>query len=199
MKLIFISLLLPFISEAEDEKVATSSSTEAHHIDIPLREYNVSFNKSPEVQGLVSAPDQSTLFIHDFSFNGTDRFAFFWAGENYGNNTLPDIFDGTTFLNPAGEPSSWTYEEIIKMDMKESLGAYETGNVTLHLPEGMKVSQLKFLAVWSPDMESKKMRDSINWGHVRFPDEGLRVMSGGGKVLFSSLLLLVASGLTIFM
>merc|ERR1712112_392 len=218
MNLLFISLLLlPLISASENEEVPTSSVTDpetsntvSQPIDIPLREYNVSFHKSPAVNGTVSALDQSTLFIHNFDFNGTDRFAFFWAGENY-NNTLPDNFTGTTFLNPEGEPSSWTYEEIVKMKemkdvketMKQSLGTYDMKNVTLHLPDGMKVSQLKFLAVWSPDMEGQRK----NWGHVRFPDEGLRVMSdegmrvmsGSGKVLFSSLLLLVASGLTIFM
>merc|ERR1712112_94275 len=210
MNLLFISLLLlPLISASENEEVPTSSVTDpetsntvSQPIDIPLREYNVSFHKSPAVNGTVSALDQSTLFIHNFDFNGTDRFAFFWAGENY-NNTLPDNFTGTTFLNPEGEPSSWTYEEIVKMKemkdvketMKQSLGTYDKKNVTLHLPEGMKVSQLKFLAVWSPDMEGQRG----DWGHVRFPDEGLRVMSGSGKVLFSSLLLLVASGLTRFM
>merc|ERR1712112_470188 len=221
MNLLFISLLLlPLISAAENEEVPTSSVTDpetsgtvSQPIDIPLREYNVSFHKSPAVNGTVSALDQSTLFIHNFTFNGTDRFAFFWAGENY-NNTLPDNFTGTTFLNPEAEPHGWhsfivrsaaeLSSFIVKIkDKKESLGTYDKKNVTLHLPDGMKISQLKFLAVRSPDMEGQRK----NWGHVRFPDEGLRVMSdeglrvmsGSRKVLFSSLLLLVASGLTIFM
>merc|ERR1719482_2169593 len=111
MKLFFISLLLlPLISASENEEVPTSSVTDpdtsntvSQPIDIPLREYNVSFHKSPAV-------------------NGTDRFAFFWAGEKYGDNTLPDNFTGTTFLNPEGVPHSWTYEEIVKMkEMKEDM------------------------------------------------------------------------------
>merc|ERR1712112_250191 len=224
MNLLFISLLLlPLISAAENEEVPTSSVTDpetsntvSQPIDIPLREYNVSFHKSPAVNGTVSAPDQSTLFIQDFTFNGTYRYAFFWAGETYDNNTLPDNYTGTTFLNPEGEPHSWTYEEIVKMENipgnTKSLGTYDMKNVTLHLPDGMKVSQLKFLAVRSPyhiymhKTKPTKPNETIHteghrldWCHVRFPDEGLRVMSGSGKVLFSSLLLLVASGLTIFM
>merc|ERR1712183_374073 len=150
MNLLFISLLLlPLISAAEDKEVPTSSVTDpetsntvSQPIDIPLREYNVSFHKSPAVNGTVSALDQSTLFIQDFTFNGTYRSAFFWAGETYDNNTLPDNFTGTTFLNPEGEPSSWTYEEIIGSDYDMSLGTYDMKNVTLHLPDGMKVSQL---------------------------------------------------------
>merc|ERR1719319_1016647 len=167
-----------------------------------------SFADSPNFKnvpkGTVYAENENTIFIENFNFESTkDKEAFFWAGEfNFtleAAKNLTEQVNNTVFLHPNGTSDFFdytSYEADISDEIKTnfSLATYAEQNITLALPMNMKVSNLKFLSVWSP------MSDTKDRGHVSFPEDldipeapvTSPVTGSSEKVLYSSGTLFIA-------
>jgi len=90
------------------------------------------------IAGEVYAADEQTLKIKGFEYDGAGPDAFFWAGTSGEPSKvgiiLPFPFDGKFY----------DYEDR----SAPVLGRFEGADLTLHLPPGTQVSDLKWLSVW---------------------------------------------------
>ncbi|GIX99367.1 hypothetical protein CDAR_470311 [Caerostris darwini] len=96
-----------------------------------------------DVRGDVFAVNDKTLFIENFNYDGKGADAVFWVG-------------GTT------EPDSTGFMVHVGQDSEETLGPSKDQSLILHLPAGIKITDLRWLSVWS-------RKFSISFGSVIFP------------------------------
>lgn len=111
--------------------------------------------KEHGVRGVVFALNESTLFVKDFEYDGAGPDAFFWVGTEGEpgevGTILPYPFQGKFY------------------DYKDSnapiiTGVYEKVNITLTLPDDLKVSDLKWFSVWCRQF-------AVNFADVYFPKD----------------------------
>ncbi|GIZ00913.1 hypothetical protein CEXT_127471 [Caerostris extrusa] len=89
------------------------------------------------------AVNDKTLFIENFNYDGKGADAVFWVG-------------GTT------EPDSTGFMVHVGQDSEETIGPFKDQNLILHLPAGIKITDLRWLSVWS-------RKFSMSFGSVIFP------------------------------
>jgi len=119
-----LSLFLLAVAMANAEEKFIGKFTNYHH----------------GIAGDVYAVDEQTLRIEGFEYDGAGPDAFFWAGtqgSTPGNVgiILPHPFDGTFY----------DYEDRSAPILE---GRFDKVDLTLTLPPGTKVSDLKWLSVW---------------------------------------------------
>ncbi|XP_042862288.1 protein Skeletor, isoforms B/C-like [Penaeus japonicus] len=100
------------------------------------------------VSGTVWAVDEDKLYIEDFTYDGRGPDAFFWIG----NDSQPSP-RGTLIRYPLDTPDGKP-AVLSRMDRE---------NILLHLPPGLKVTDMKWLSVWC-------RRFTVDFGHVYFPE-----------------------------
>ncbi|XP_042228432.1 protein Skeletor, isoforms B/C-like [Homarus americanus] len=98
--------------------------------------------------GDVSAVDEDKLYIENFTYDGVGPDAFFWIGN--GSQPSPKGHLIRYPLNPPdGKPV-----QLPRIDGK---------NILLHLPPGIKVTEMKWFSVWC-------RRFTVDFGHVTIPE-----------------------------
>lgn len=120
---------------------------------------------SHQVRGEVFSLDDSTLLIEDFTYDGRGPDSFFLAStmgsrpSSLGDVVLPlrhfsvhDSLQDTTYSSPA--------VPVRDRDI-EILPAFYRQDIVLRLPEGILVSQLRWLSVWCREFQ-------VDFGHVVF-------------------------------
>ncbi|RZF32736.1 hypothetical protein LSTR_LSTR005929 [Laodelphax striatellus] len=101
-----------------------------------------------KVKGDVYAVDETTLFIKGFTYDGTAPDAYFWVG-----NTQRPSPEGYIVPHP---------EEDYNGRDPPILGRYHMADVILKLPQGKRVRDIQWLAVWC-------RRFTVNFGDVVIP------------------------------
>ncbi|XP_011297024.1 protein Skeletor, isoforms B/C isoform X1 [Fopius arisanus] len=96
-----------------------------------------------DVSGEVYAVDARTLFIKDLTYDGEGPSAYFYAGNSKG-----PITNGFKIRDERG--------------MSGPLHRYKKQGITLTLPEGKTLNNIKWFAIWCDDY-------SVNFGDVRIP------------------------------
>ncbi|CAG7836850.1 unnamed protein product [Allacma fusca] len=96
-----------------------------------------------KVSGEVYAVDARTIHIRGFNYDGAGPDAFFWTG--FTEHPSPQ---GIIIPNERGT--------------KEVLGAYNNQDITITLPDGLTLRDVKWLAVWCRAFE-------VNFGDVPIP------------------------------
>ncbi|XP_015110834.1 protein Skeletor, isoforms B/C [Diachasma alloeum] len=96
-----------------------------------------------QVSGEVYAVDARTLFIKDLTYDGEGPAAYFYAG-----NSKSPITNGFRVRDERG--------------MSGPLRRYRKQGITLTLPEGKTLNNIKWFAIWCDDF-------SVNFGDVRIP------------------------------
>lgn len=102
------------------------------------------------IKGTVYAVDDATIFIKEFSYDGTGPDAYFWVG-----NTSQPNPDGYIVPYPESESSS-TDPRV--------LGAYNHTDIILRLPGGKRIRDIKWLSVWC-------RRFTVDFGDVVIPSD----------------------------
>merc|ERR1712080_497442 len=122
--------------------------------DDTMKKIGTFVNIFHDIAGTAYALDDKTILIKDFTYDGQGPDAFLLAGTSgrpskSGDVVLPYPYTGETF--------NYTDKGI------PILGRF-TGSkdITLTLPPGKTVDQLKWLSVWCRDF-------TVNFGHVNFP------------------------------
>jgi hypothetical protein len=96
-----------------------------------------------DVKGTVYAPTDDSLYIQGFHYDGAGPDAFFWAGTtqrpNQNGFIIPDELGRVVKLSP-----------------------YKNQNVLIKLPDGKKLRDIKWIAVWCRQF-------GVNFGHVDIP------------------------------
>jgi len=110
--------------------------------------------------GEVFALDEKTLMIKDFTYDGAGPDAFFWVGPEGTPSSVPDESKTKILAHPYVEPGYYEYRDqsapILKGASKEQ--------ITLRLPENMKVGDIKWLSVWC-------RKFSVDFGNLIFPTD----------------------------
>jgi len=110
--------------------------------------------------GEVFALDEKTLMIKDFTYDGAGPDAFFWVGPEGSPSNVPDETKTKILAHPYVEPGYYEYRDqsapILKGSAKEQ--------ITLRLPENMKVGDIKWLSVWC-------RKFSVDFGNLIFPTD----------------------------
>jgi len=96
-----------------------------------------------DVSGEVFAVDSRTLHIRGFSYDGTAPDAFFYGGRS-------------------GKPSDDGFIIPDEKGSKKPLGRYRNQDVTITLPKGVSVKDLRWLSIWCRAF-------TINFGHLMIP------------------------------
>jgi hypothetical protein len=96
-----------------------------------------------KVSGEVFAVDSRTLHIRGFTYDGTGPDAFFWTG--FTEQPGPE---GVIIPNERGT--------------KEVLGAYNNQDITISLPDGLTLRDIKWFAIWCRAYE-------VNFGDLYIP------------------------------
>ncbi|KAG8175030.1 hypothetical protein JTE90_003214 [Oedothorax gibbosus] len=97
-----------------------------------------------DVKGTVFAASDDTFYIMDFSYDGEGPDAFFWAGTSE-------------------KPSPEGFIIPDEFGTKQVLGKYSNNNVAITLPDGKKISDIKWLSVWC-------RKFAVNFGYIMIPD-----------------------------
>jgi len=92
-----------------------------------------------DVSGKIYAKDDKTLVIYNFKYDGKGPDAFFWVGKT-GNPKNTE--DASTYI--LSEEGNYEYRD----QSAPILGAYDGKDVTLTIPEGWKMNDIKWLSVW---------------------------------------------------
>merc|ERR1711915_830874 len=108
------------------------------------------------VSGEVYALDDKTLMVQNFNYDGAGPDAFFWVGVD---GTPAETTEETTAI--LAHPFQGVHYKY-RDESAPVLKAASNEAVTLILPEGMKVSDLKWLSVWC-------RRFTVDFGNVMFP------------------------------
>ncbi|RWS23194.1 Protein Skeletor:-like isoforms D/E, partial [Leptotrombidium deliense] len=95
------------------------------------------------VAGKIYAVNDDTLYVEKFSYDGAAPAAFFWAG-----TTEKPSVDG--FVIP------------VSLGSQSRLQAYKNQNLLLKMPDGRKISDVKWISIWC-----KKF--TANFGHINIP------------------------------
>ncbi|XP_014230471.1 protein Skeletor, isoforms B/C isoform X2 [Trichogramma pretiosum] len=98
------------------------------------------------LSGDVYVVDEYTLFVKNFSYDGTAPNAVFWVG----NSSMP-MPDGTPISYPEHHSRN-----------PSPLGYYKNADILLKLPYNMRVRDIKYLSVWC-------QRFTVNFGQVNIP------------------------------
>jgi len=110
--------------------------------------------------GEVFALDEKTLMIKDFTYDGAGPDAFFWVGPEGSPSNVPDETKTKILAHPYVEPGYYEYRDqsapILQGSAKEQ--------ITLRLPENMKVGDIKWLSVWC-------RKFSVDFGNLIFPTD----------------------------
>ncbi|KAI1303214.1 Protein Skeletor, isoforms B/C [Halotydeus destructor] len=99
---------------------------------------------SHDVKGFIYAPDDSHIYVDGFNYDGAGPAAVFWAGTS-------------------GKPSQEGFTIPDELGRTVKLGRYRNKSVLLTLPDGKKVSDIKWISVWCRDF-------AANFGHIDIPD-----------------------------
>jgi len=110
--------------------------------------------KNHDVNGKVFAVDESHILIKDFKYDGQGPDAFFWVGTEGHPSGVAD--DKTLILT---EDKHYSYRD----QSAPVLGKYDGKDVTLALPETMKLSTVKWISIWC-------RLYSVDFGNLIFPD-----------------------------
>ena len=115
----------------------------------------------------------------DYNISGPD--AFFWVGPEGTPSSVPDESKTKILAHPYVEPGYYEYRDqsapILKGASKEQ--------ITLRLPENMKVGDIKWLSVWC-------RKFSVDFGNLIFPTD-LNVSRHGLSDFLTLLVLLIIS------
>ncbi|XP_055950409.1 protein Skeletor, isoforms B/C-like [Argiope bruennichi] len=98
-----------------------------------------------DVKGTVFAASENTFFILDFSYDGEGPDAYFWAGTTE-------------------KPSPEGFIVPDEFGTKQVLGKYSNQNIAITLPDGKKISDIKWLSVWC-------RKFAVNFGHIMIPED----------------------------
>jgi hypothetical protein len=115
-----------------------------------------------DVSGKIYAKDEKTLVIYNFKYDGNGPDAFFWIGKS---GTPKNTDEATTYI--LGEDGNYAYRDT----SAPLLGAYNGKDITLTLPEGWKMSDIKWISVWC-------RKFSVNFGELVVP-EGFKAPEAG--------------------
>ncbi|CAG7815899.1 unnamed protein product [Allacma fusca] len=103
------------------------------------------------VGGKVYAVDEDTLFIKGFTYDGLGPDAYFWMGK-------------TSQPAPMGVIVPYPVEYSGEKRDPPVLKNYDSQDILLHLPDGFKIKDFKWLSVWC-------RRFTVNFGDVYIPNE----------------------------
>jgi len=110
--------------------------------------------------GEVFALDEKTLMIKDFTYDGAGPDAFFWVGPEGSPSNVPDETKTKILAHPYVEPGYYEYRD----QSAPILGAAAKEQITLRLPENMKVGDIKWLSVWC-------RKFSVDFGNLIIPTD----------------------------
>ena len=106
------------------------------------------------IAGTVYAKDEKTLVVKGFTYDGAGPDAFFWAGTQGSPSGVGEI------LPYPFEGKFYDYEDRSAPILSGSFNGDQ--EITLTLPENLKVTDLKWLSVWCRAF-------SVNFGDIIFP------------------------------
>jgi len=115
-----------------------------------------------DVSGKIYAKDEKTLVIYNFKYDGNGPDAFFWIGKT---GTPKNTDEASTYI--LGEKKNYAYRD----DAAPVLGAYDGQDITLTLPDGWKMNDIKWISVWC-------RKFSVNFGELVIP-EGFKAPAAG--------------------
>eukprot|EP00088_Acartia_fossae_P019622 TRINITY_DN2145_c0_g1_i7.p1 TRINITY_DN2145_c0_g1~~TRINITY_DN2145_c0_g1_i7.p1 ORF type:complete len:224 (+),score=65.17 TRINITY_DN2145_c0_g1_i7:42-674(+) len=92
-----------------------------------------------DVSGSVFAKDDKTIVIYNFNYDGRGPDAFFWIGKE---GSPKNTDESSTYILSEGQ--NYEYRD----NAAPVLGAYKDQTITLTLPEGWKMSDVKWISVW---------------------------------------------------
>ncbi|OXA45645.1 Protein Skeletor, isoforms B/C [Folsomia candida] len=137
----FSLIVLAFFSvDSVAGQASSSSSSGSHYRGRYIGPITAQKHK---VSGEVYAVDSRTLHIRGFTYDGTGPDAFFWTGF-----TEHPSSQGVIIPNERGT--------------KEVLGAYNNQDITISLPDGLTLRDIKWIAVWCRAYE-------VNFGDLYIP------------------------------
>lgn len=140
----FVCVALCLVASASAEKIKLGDIETFHH----------------GAGGEVFALDEKTLMIKDFTYDGAGPDAFFWVGPEGTPSNVPDETKTKILAHPYVEPGYYEYRDqsapILKGAAKEQ--------ITLRLPENMKVGDIKWLSVWC-------RKFGVDFGNLIFPTD----------------------------
>jgi hypothetical protein len=114
-----------------------------------------------DVSGKVYAKDDKTIVIYNFKYDGKGPDAFFWIGKS---GTPKNTNEDSTYI--LSEEENYSYRD----QDAPTLGAYESETITLTIPEGWQMSDIKWISVWCRQF-------SVNFGELVVAD-GFKASSG---------------------
>lgn len=107
------------------------------------------------VSGEVYAVDSRTLFIKNFNYDGIGPAAYFYVG------TTPQ---------PSNPPNAWRVRD--ERGNPGVLRGYRNKDITLSLPEGKTLRDIKWFSVWCEDYAVSKcmayLSDKADKLHIKF-------------------------------
>ena len=106
-------------------------------------------------RGTLTLLDESLLLI---LISGPD--AFFWVGPEGSPSNVPDETKTKILAHPYVEPGYYEYRD----QSAPILGAAAKEQITLRLPENMKVGDIKWLSVWC-------RKFSVDFGNLIIPTD----------------------------
>lgn len=99
------------------------------------------------IRGTVYATDENTIFIKNFSYDGTGPDAYFWVGKT---------------PRPSPEGIIVPYPEGNYQRDPPVLKSYSKTNIILKLPNGLRIKDIMWLSVWC-------RRFTVNFGDIFIP------------------------------
>ncbi|XP_054714140.1 protein Skeletor, isoforms B/C-like [Uloborus diversus] len=129
-------------SRSVHDSPKSSSLRDGNYLGVPIGEFK---SNAHGLKGAVFAASDNTFYITDFSYDGEGPDAYFWAG-----TTEQPSPDG--FIVPD------------EFGTKQVLGKYSNQNIAITLPDGKKISDIKWLSVWC-------RKFAANFGYIIISDD----------------------------
>ncbi|XP_059096369.1 uncharacterized protein LOC131890931 isoform X2 [Tigriopus californicus] len=131
--------------------LALAASVSAHH---PVKVDTLA-SYQHGVEGEIFAVNESTLFVKDFEYDGQGPDAFFWVGTEGEPGEVGTILP---------YPFQGEFYEYTDSNAPIITGKFDKVNITLTLPEDLKVTDLKWISVWCRQF-------SVNFADAFFPED----------------------------
>ncbi|PRD32306.1 UNVERIFIED_CONTAM: Skeletor [Trichonephila clavipes] len=119
----------------------TAKYTDGSYYGKPIADFQTNAH---DVKGTVFAASENTFYIVDFSYDGEGPDAYFWAGTTE-------------------KPSPLGFIVPDEFGTKQVLGKYMNQNIAITLPDGKKISDIKWLSVWC-------RKFAVNFGFIMIPE-----------------------------
>ncbi|GIY08079.1 hypothetical protein CDAR_90811 [Caerostris darwini] len=127
---------------AAEMSSAVSKYMDGSYYGKPIADFKTNAH---DVKGTVFAASENTFFILNFSYDGEGPDAYFWAGTTE-------------------KPSPEGFIVPDEFGTKQVLGKYDNQNIAITLPDGKKISDIKWLGVWC-------RKFAVNFGFIMIPED----------------------------